>query len=44
MSPPAGFLQVEGENIVLNGKPIVLKGAAVGGWSGLTISHDQGGV
>ena len=27
------FLKVEGDNITLHGKPILLKGAAIGGWS-----------
>lgn len=27
------FLKVEGKNIVVDGKPIILKGAGLGGWS-----------
>jgi hypothetical protein len=28
-----GFLKVTGDNITLDGEPVVLKGAALGGWS-----------
>jgi hypothetical protein len=28
-----GFLKVTGDHITLDGKPVVLKGAALGGWS-----------
>lgn len=27
------YLQVEGSDITLNGQPILLKGASLGGWS-----------
>jgi hypothetical protein len=33
MTKATPFLQVQGEHIVRDGKPIVLKGAALGGWS-----------
>lgn len=35
---PNGHLSVEGTQITLNGKPFVLKGAALGGWSGCRAS------
>ena len=31
--PEDGFLKVQGEDITLNGDPILLKGAGLGGWS-----------
>jgi hypothetical protein len=33
MPSKSDFLVVNGENIELNGKPIILKGAGLGGWS-----------
>jgi hypothetical protein len=36
---PNGYLTVEGTQITLDGKPFVLKGAALGGWSGYRYIH-----
>ena len=35
------FLKVDGKDIVVNGKPIILKGAGLGGWSEILPLRDM---